>query len=53
MKELEEKKLGQPTVAVALDEVPLSVIVVRLGPSSLEYSSSTLEWYKTRDSLSV
>ena len=53
MKELEEKKLGQPTVAVALDEVPLSVIVVRLGPSSLEYSSSTLESYKTRDSLSV
>ena len=30
-----------------------SVTVVRLGPSSLEYSSSTLEPYKTRDSLSV
>ena len=30
-----------------------SVTVVPLGPSSLEYSSSTLESYKTRDSLSV
>ena len=30
-----------------------SVTVVPLGPSSLEYSSSTLEPYKTRDSLSV